>query len=173
MTVRPKSSFLLALLLTLGVLLLSSAPASAAFPIAKNGKIHACYKAKGKKRGTLRLFRGARVSCPKKWRRIAWYARIPAGSGPAGSQGSAGSAGAAVEQLEDRVNQLLARVEQLETLIPAVAALCTQTATLTKQVDNFEEALGDLKLNAVLTTLGGVLEVPTLPGAMGAFSCPS
>ncbi|HET8813338.1 MAG TPA: hypothetical protein VFM51_00095 [Solirubrobacterales bacterium] len=175
MTVRMKSSLLVALIGTAGLLLLSSSTVSAKFPIAKNGKIHACYKAKGKKRGQLRMFRGARVSCPKKWRRISWYATNPAGvPGSAGPQGQSGTAGnVAVEQLEDRVDQLLTRVEQLETLVPTVAALCTQAATLTNQVDNFGEALGDMKLNAVLTTLGGVLEVPTLPGAMGAFSCPS
>lgn len=175
MAVRLKTSIALALFGALALLLVSSAPASAAFPIAKNGRIHACYKAKGKNRGALRLYRGARMRCPKKWRRVSWPARsfqapIP---GPVGPPGPAGTVGPAVEELENRINQLLIRIEQLEALIPTVTALCSQTAALTNQVDDVEEALGGLKLNAVLTTLGGVLEIPTLPGAMSAFSCPS
>lgn len=173
-------------------LLLFAAPASAAFPIAKNGRIHACYKAKGKGKGALRVYRGARVRCPKKWRRISWPARhfsapavVP---GPAGPQGPPGTAGVAVEELEAKFAELLAKVESLEAIlsgitnqellaalatVQAVESLCGRASELAGQVDDVEEALGGLKLNAVLTTLGGVLEVPTLPGSLSAYSCPS
>ncbi|HEX2265710.1 MAG TPA: hypothetical protein VHH14_05450, partial [Solirubrobacterales bacterium] len=72
-----------------------------------------------------------------------------------------------------KVSELTTRVEQLEALVPTVQALCAQTTTLTSQVNAVEDALGGLKLNAVLTTLGGALDIPTLPGALPAFSCPT
>ena len=166
--------------------LVTSSPASAASPIARDGKIHACYKAKGKGKGTLRIVRNAKVKCPKKWKKVAWYASgVPGGQGEAGAPGSAGEGGAtgtpgvsgttgtvAVKQLEDKVTELLAKVKSLEALIPAVTALCTQASTLTSQINSLESVLGGLKLNAVLTTLGGLLEIPTLPGSLPAFSCP-
>jgi outer membrane murein-binding lipoprotein Lpp len=185
MPIRAKTAIPLALL-ALAALLLTAAPAVAA-PIVKNGKIHACYKAKGKGKGTLRVVRGAKVRCPKKWRKVAWHA-VPAGAlpaatapvGPPGPQGERGEKGlpgtaddAVVQQLEAEVTELTTRVEQLEALVPTVQALCAQTTTLTNQVNAVEDALGGLKLNAVLTTLGGVLDIPTLPGALPAFSCPT
>lgn len=173
----------LALLCTLGALLLTSAPASARGIVAKDGKIHACYKAKGKGKGTLRVVRNAKVKCPKKWKKTAWYAQVPVGpppvagpAGPPGPQGERGLQGTAgnlvVEGLEDKVTELLKKVESLEALIPTVTALCTQASVLTTQVNSLEEALGGLKLNTVLTALGGLLEFPTLPGALPSFSCP-
>src|SRR3954465_9798326 len=68
--------------------LFTSSPASAAGIVAKDGKIHACYKAKGKGKGTLRVVRSAKGKCPKRWKKVSWYA-----SGPAGPQGEAGSPG--------------------------------------------------------------------------------
>jgi hypothetical protein len=163
--------------------LLTSSPASAAGIVAKDGKIHACYKAKGKGKGTLRVVRSAKVKCPKRWKKVAWNAGGPTGSqGEAGAGGESGAAGlpglsgstgtVVVKQLEDKVTELLEKVKQLEALIPTVTALCAQASTLTTQLNSVEEALGGLKLNAVLTTLGGLLEIPALPGALPAFSCP-
>ena len=173
----------LALVAVMSAVLLLSAPASAAGIVAKDGKIHACYKAKGKGKGTLRVVRSAKVKCPKKWKKVAWNAAGPAGeggapgaTGEAGGNGSSGIAGTTgtvvVKQLEDKVAELLTKVKQLETLIPTVTALCSQASALTSQMNSLEDALGGLKLNAVLTTLGGVLEIPVLPGALPAFSCP-
>lgn len=159
--------------------LLTSAPATAAGIVARDGKIHACYKAKG----------SGKVKCPKRWKKTAWYAAgRPGPQGEQGSQGQIGATGATgatgaqgaagrnenvvVNELEDKVTELLTKVKELEALVPMVGALCTQASTLTEQANSMEEALGGLKLNAVLTTLGGVLEVPTLPGALPAFSCP-
>jgi len=188
MTIRARTSMPLTLLLLLG-LLVSSTGASAASPIAKDGKIHACYKAKGKGKGTLRLVRNGKVRCPKKWKKVAWYATGagfgtptgtpgPAGqTGPQGAQGEQGAAGTAgnvvVEGLEEKVKELLTRIEALEDLIPAVQSLCTQAETLTDQVNAVETAVSGLGLNAVLTTLGGILEIPTLPGSLPSFNCPT
>jgi hypothetical protein len=181
MTRPARTPMTLTLLSVLAALLLT-APSASAAPVGKDGKIHACYKWKGKKKGTLRVVRGAKVRCPKKWKKVSWYVKGPVGPpigapGPAGPQGEKGPAGttddAVVKQLEGKVSELLTRVEELEALLPTVQTLCTQVATLTSQVNAVESALGGLSLNAVLTTLGGVLDIPTLPGALPAFSCPT
>lgn len=187
MAILGKGRIGLAALGVLSALLLATASASGASLIAKDGKIHACYKAKGKGKGTLRVVRNGKVKCPKRWKKVAWYASgVPGAQGEAGAPGSAGEGGTngssglpgttgtvVVKQLEDKVTELLTKVKSLEALIPTVSALCTQAATLTNQVNSLEDALGGLKLNAVLTTLGGLLEIPTLPGGLSTFSCPS
>jgi len=198
--------FLLALC---AFVLLSSPPASAASLIGRDGKIHACYKVKGKAKGSLRVVRSAKAKCPKKWKKVSWYA-----SGPAGPQGESGSNGASgetgtngssglpgtnatatvVKGLEGKVTELLNKVTSLETVLngidnqqlkeaiasvadvkaleAAVGSLCSQSSALTSQLNSVESALGGLSLNSVLTTLGGVLNIPTLPGPLSSFSCP-
>lgn len=199
MTIRARTSLPLLLLVLVGSLVFSSS-ASAAFPIARDGKIYACYKAKGKGKGTLRVVRGAKARCPKKWRKTSWYAAgptaaAPGAPGPAGPQGSqgpqgergqAGTAGnVVVEDLEKQVNELLTKVVQLETLlggitrqdlldavgtVPVVAALCTQAETLTNQSNGLGTALSGV--NTILDTLT-VLALPAVPAALPPFSCPS
>lgn len=180
-------------------LLTSAPPASARGIVAKDGKIHACYKAKGKGKGTLRVVRNGKVRCPKKWKKTAWYASgVPGPQGEQGARGETGASGAigpqgvpgrnenvVVNELEAKVSELLSKVQSLEAILKGITntellaaiadtqALCGQVATLTDQLNSVEEALGGLKLNAVLTTLGGLLEIPTLPGPLSAFSCPS
>jgi hypothetical protein len=208
--VDTRNSVLAVFLLALcAFVVLTSAPASAASLIGKDGKIHACYKAKGKAKGTLRVVRSAKAKCPKRWKKVSWYA-----SGPAGPQGAAGSPGAAgetgtngsnglpgtpatatvVKGLEDKVTELLNKVTSLETVLnginnqqlkeaiasiadvkaleTTVGSLCAQSSTLTSQLNAVESALGGLSLNTVLTTLGGVLNIPALPGPLSSFSCP-
>lgn len=184
MTIRARTSLPLTLLLLLGLLLFAGS-ASAAPPVAKDGKIHACYKAKGKGKGTMRLVRNGKVRCPRKWKKVSWYAGGafsggpaavgPTGAtGPQGEQGQPGTAGnVVVKGLEDKVSELLTRVEGLEDLIPTVQSLCTQAEVLTDQVNAVETALSGLGLNGVLTTLGGLLEIPALPGALPSFNCPT
>jgi hypothetical protein len=203
-----RSASLLLLLALCAFVLFTSTPASAAGIVAKDGKIHACYKAKGKGKGTLRLVRSAKVKCPKKWKKASWYASGQAGSqGKAGAPGSPGETGTnggsglpgttgtvTVKGLEDKVTELLNKVQSLETILKGidnaqlkeaiaaiadvkaleatVGSLCSQSSALTSQVNAVESALGGLSLNAVLTTLGGALNVPTLPGPLSSFSCP-
>jgi hypothetical protein len=189
--------------------LFTASPASAAGIVAKDGKIHACYKAKGKGKGTLRVVRSAKAKCPKKWKKVSWYASGPAGpqgapgspggSGETGTNGSSGLPGTnatatVVKGLEGKVTELLNKVTSLETILAGinnqqlkeaiasvadvkaleatVGSLCSQSSALTSQLNSVESALGGLSLNAVLTTLGGVLNVPTLPGPLPSFSCP-
>jgi hypothetical protein len=134
MSIWGKFSLALASLAVLA-LLVSVAPASAHLLLAKDGKIHACYKTKGKGKGTLRVVRNAKVRCPRKWRKVSWYAVAPVAPpvavGPQGIPGPQGAPGpldtAAVDALENRVTELLTRVESLETL---VGSLCAQTEAL-------------------------------------------
>jgi hypothetical protein len=195
MAISGRAPVLLALLGALAALVLTSASASGASLVARDGKIHACYKAKGKGKGTLRVVRNAKVKCPKRWRKVAWSAAGPSGSqGGAGSPGAAGeaggtglpglsgAAGTVVKGLEDKVTELLKKVESLEAILKGVTnaellaaiantkALCAQVSTLTDQLNLVEEALGGLSLNTLLAV---VLEIPVLPGSLPSFSCPS
>lgn len=185
MTIRTRFPMLLLILALLGFLAFS-ATASAAPPVARDGKIHACYKAKGKGKGIVRLVRNGKVRCQRKWKKVSWYARgvsgpgLVAPPGPAGPEGKTGPQGekgtagnVVVEQLEDKVSELLSRVETLEDLVPTVQSLCTQAEVLTDQVNAVETAVSGLGLNAVLTTLGGILQIPPLPGSLPSFSCPN
>lgn len=193
-----RSASALFLLALCAFILFTSSPASAAGIVAKDGKIHACYKAKGRGKGTLRVVRSAKVKCPKKWKKVSWYA-----SGPAGPEGAAGNPGAngetgtnggsglpgttgtvTVKALEDKVTELLTKVQSLETIlqgidnqqlkeaiaaVPVVGELCTQATALTSKSGELGTALGGL--STVLDTLT-VLALPSIPTALPPFSCP-
>jgi hypothetical protein len=130
--VRPAP--VLFLLMLCAFILFAGSPAYGASIVAKDGKIHACYKAKGRGKGTLRVVRSAKVKCPKRWKKVSWYA-----SGPAGPQGAAGSPGGngetgtnggsglpgttgtvTVKGLEDKVTELLTKVQSLETILKGI-----------------------------------------------------
>lgn len=160
--------------LLVALALLVPAGSAAARPlVAKDGKIHACYKFRGKHKGALRVVHGPRVRCRKRWRKVAWSVRSSGGSaGAPGPQGVPGPQGpidtAAVEGLENRVDELLNRVESLETM---VGSLCAQTKVLNEQTT----ALGN-----TLSSLGTLLEValvafeaPTVPTALPSYNCPT
>lgn len=186
MTIRARFPMLLPILAVLAFSAFGST-ASAASPIAKDGKIHACYKAKGKGKGTMRLVRNGKVRCPRKWKKVAWYASAPSGPatiavpGPAGPQGERGPSGTAgnvvVEGLETKVSELLTKVTNLENALAnlagleaVVGSLCTQTETLTDQLNALENVVGGIKLNTILAVL---LEIPVLPGALPSYICPT
>lgn len=57
--------------------------------------------------------------------------------------------------------------------VPQVGALCTQATSLTSQSNQLGTALGGLSLNGILTGLGGLLNIPAVPTALPAFTCPS
>ena len=196
--------FLLALC---AFVLFTSSPASAAGIVAKDGKIHACYKAKGKGKGTLRVVRSVKVKCPKKWKKASWYASGPAGpqgasgspggNGETGTNGSSGlpgttATGTVVTQggLEDKVTELLTKVQSLETILnginntqlkeaiagiaktealeSAVGSLCTQATALTSKSGELGSALGGL--STVLDALT-VVALPSIPTSLAPFSC--
>lgn len=202
MTIRkrfPMSPFILALLAFLAF----SATASAAAPVAKDGKIHACYKAKGKGKGTLRLVGSGKARCPRGWRKAAWYANgapsspgLIASPGPAGPKGDTGPEGkqgvpgvegnVVVKELEDKVTELLTKVESLEGIlsgvtngellnaigaVPAVGALCEQAEDLTDQTTALGSTLKSL--NTLLDTLLLGFSPVEVPAALPSFSCPN
>jgi len=57
--------------------------------------------------------------------------------------------------------------------LPAIESICEQSEALTEQVNLVAGVVKGLGLNGVLTTLGGLLEIPELPEPLGNFSCPS
>ena len=188
----------LSLLAVLGLTAFGST-ASAASPVAKDGKIHACYKAKGKGKGTLRLARNGKTRCPRKWKKVAWQASGvsvagqpgPTGqTGATGSQGERGATGTAgnvvVTELESKVNELLTKVQGLEAVlkgvtnadllgaidaVPAVGALCEQTEDLTSQTTALGTTLNSL--NTLLGTLVPLFSPVSVPTALPPFSCPN
>jgi hypothetical protein len=52
-------------------------------------------------------------------------------------------------------------------------SLCSQASSLTSQVNLVPGGLAGLGLNGVLTGLGGLLNIPSLPGLLTAYTCPS
>lgn len=197
----PRVLLILFLALAAGLLLSSSGTASAAAPpIAKNGTINACYKTKGKGKGTLRLVGSGKARCPRKWRKVAWQTTPAAGPrGEAGAPGVAGQPGPAgnsglpgadandlIVGLEGKVAQLLVKVETLEGVlagvtnedllgavaaIPAVGALCEQTEDLTGQANALLTSVGGL--NTLLDTLLVLFDPIGVPTALPSFNCPT
>jgi hypothetical protein len=179
------ASLRLALALAIGllgaVLLLGSAgePASAAPLVGKDGRIHACYKVKGKAKGTLRVVRSAKVRCPRRWKKVAWNAGGPAGAvGPAGATGEPGARGeiglpgtagnVVVKGLEDKVTELLTKVQSLESALALtnaqLAIVCSQAEALTGQSNALRTVIGGISV------VGALLTVPALPAALPAFT---
>jgi hypothetical protein len=174
--------------------------ASAAPLVGKDGKIHACYKAKGKGKGTLRVVRSARVRCPRGWKKAAWNASGQAGSageqGAAGGPGGAGEAGgqgaggaaatsAKISSLESQVTELLTKLKSLESIlagvtntqlkeaignVPVVATLCAEAKKLNEQSNGLGESLS--ALNTVLDPLLALFSPVSVPAALPAFQCP-
>jgi hypothetical protein len=183
----------------LAALLLAVSASPAASLVARDGKIHACYKAKGKAKGTLRVVRSAKVRCPRGWKKTAWSATgspgaagengAAGGNGQSGSQGGTGATGTAgttakVESLESKVTELLSKVQSLESIlsgitntqlkeaignVPVVASLCTEAKKLNEQSNGMGSALSGL--STVVDTLT-ILALPAVPAALPAFECP-
>jgi hypothetical protein len=153
--------------------------ASAATPIGKDGVIHACYRVKGKPKGSLRVVRSARAHCRRGERKVAW-ALIPAGgvdgqsgqggqSGASGQGGQGGAAGRSGEggmagapgpneaALEAKVASLTLKVESLEGLLKGVNV--GDLSSLPGKVNGIESLLSDVEvgdLSNAVDTLGDV-----------------
>jgi hypothetical protein len=191
---------LLASALTLACL---GQPASAASLAGKDGMIHACFKAKGKGKGTLRVVRSAKAKCPRGWKKTAWNARGPAatggsgeggsagGNGEAGAPGSTGATGAGgtkgtVTSLEKQVTELLTKVKSLESILSGINNAQLKEAigavpvvqTLCTQATKLNEQSGQLgdsvqALNGVLGPLLLAFAPVSVPTALPAFACPA
>jgi len=125
--VQAKGSARLALIAAaalLGIVLLvtgSGESASAAGIVGRDGKVYACYRTKGKAKGTVRLV-AKKKKCRKGERKISWNATGPAGesgqNGSSGEPGAGGEPGAA--GLEGRIEKLTNRVETLEEKLKGI-----------------------------------------------------
>jgi hypothetical protein len=175
-------------------------PAAAAPLVGKDGRIHACYKAKGKAKGTLRVVRSARARCPRGWKKAAWNASGGPGAagegenggngvgepGSAGGNGANGTAAtnAKVSSLESKVSELLTKLKSLESILAGVTN--TQLKEAIGNVPVVATLCGEAKklneqsngLGTALGALGALLDpltggaLPTIPAALPAFQCP-
>jgi len=117
----------------------------AASPVGKDGAIHACYKVKGKPKGTLRVV-GAQKRCKRGERKVVWNAAGQGGqSGGAGQNGTSGSG----QPGQAGTNG---------TSSPNEVALKTEIASLNVKIEGLEKILGGLTngdlLNVVSTVKG-------------------
>jgi hypothetical protein len=188
----------LVLLAMCAFVLCTSSPASAASLVGKDGKIHACYKVKGKAKGTLRVVRSAKVKCPKRWKKVAWYVSGPAGpqgeSGANGGNGETGTNGSSglngtpatatvIKGLEGKVTELLTKVQSLETILKGIdnTQLKEAIAGIAK-TEALESAVGSLcsqasaltsKSGELGTALGGLSTIVDTLTLMGLPSIPT
>jgi hypothetical protein len=117
----------LALLAAVALCAALSTDAGAAKLVGKDGKVYACYKAKGKSKGAVRLV-AKKGKCKRGEKKISWNVGGPAGeagqggeSGSSGESGAAGEAGSAgVKGLEGRVQALTTKVTSLEGILSGI-----------------------------------------------------
>ncbi|HET8863701.1 MAG TPA: hypothetical protein VFM94_10670 [Solirubrobacterales bacterium] len=175
--------------------LLMTGAATAAQPYGKDGVIHACFKAKGKNKGALRVVPAAR-GCKRLrgWRPIAWSANGSSGAlgqngsqgagggrgeqgeaGPEGKQGLQGLAGQVEESLVETVKtqsaEIKALTDQLTTLEGTVEGACAQLTALTDQTNDIVTGVTSLDLNNALELIGAVIAFPNLPATLETFEC--
>jgi hypothetical protein len=119
--------------------------ASAAGIVGRDGKVYACYRTKGKAKGTVRLV-AKKKKCRKGERKISWNAVGPAGEG--GQGGANGEPGAGGELgatgLEGRIEKLTNRVETLEEKLKGIS-----NATLNEVISKLQGVSGAQLQDAV------------------------
>jgi hypothetical protein len=101
--------------------------AGAAKLVGKDGKVYACYKAKGKTKGAVRLV-AKKGKCKRGEKKISWSAVGPAGesgtNGESGSNGESGATGAGEKgttgALEQRMTALTNKVTTLESVLSGI-----------------------------------------------------
>ena len=121
---------LVGVLLAMGMVLLLclGAPAAQGAAVGRDGRIHACYRVKGKPKGALRVVRSARAHCRRGERKATWSA-VPSsgasqgGQGGQGAQGQAGASGSAGDEaaaLKAQVGALSLKVQALEGVLQGI-----------------------------------------------------
>ena len=103
--------------------------AGAAKLVGKDGRIYACYKAKGKAKGAVRLV-PKKARCKKGQKKISWSVAGPAGesgqggesgsNGEGGSGGESGSNGVTAKGLENKVQALTTKLTSLESVLKGI-----------------------------------------------------
>lgn len=106
--------------------------AGAASPVGKDGKIHACYRVKGKPKGSLRIVPAKQKRCKRGERKVAWNASsmtgVPGvngtvgttGSSQAGANGANGTDGSTEAGLKTQVASLNVKIDSLEKTLEGV-----------------------------------------------------
>jgi hypothetical protein len=98
--------------------------------VGKNGRVYACYKAKGKNRGAVRLV-PKKGKCRKGEKKVSWSVAGPAGqsgeNGQNGENGAGGEGGAGGEKgtagtqtLEKQVQSLTSKLTSLESVLKGI-----------------------------------------------------
>jgi len=188
-------------LLGVAVLVTTLAQPAGAGLVGKDGKVYACYRTKGKAKGTVRLV-AKKKKCRKGEKKISWNATGPAGesgqNGSGGEPGSPGELGATglegriekltnrVETLEEKLkgitnatlNEVISKLQgvsgkQLQDAVKAVANVNALCAQATKLTDQTQALGGAFETAKVLGLMGLSLAVPDLPLALPDFGCPA
>jgi hypothetical protein len=201
---QPRTVLALAIASALSAALLTTGmvgTAAAAGLLGKDGKVYACYRTKGKAKGTVRLV-AKRKHCRKGEKKISWNATGPAGEGGQGGSnaepGLGGETGVAglegrIEKITDRVetlesklkgitnatlNEVVSKLQgvsgaQLQEAVKSVANVKALCSQATKLTDQ-TQGLGDaFKTAEVIGGLGLSLLVPGLPTSLPDFGCPA
>jgi uncharacterized protein YoxC len=133
------------------------AGAASAQSFGKDGTIHACYKAKGKNKGALRVVPASRA-CRKLrgFRPLSWGADSTAGgAGQSGSQGAAGSGGDVGQPGPEGKQGTPGAASQVEkSLIDTVDSQTKQINSLTKEVTDLTDEVLDLEGDVTTLTSG-------------------
>ncbi len=168
MKLTTKATVSIALVLTLCCTVLAAGAGGAGIPN-RDGTIHACVVAKGKKRGSVRLVRSVNACRKHRGERpLSWNASgvtapgAPALAGPEGRSGPQGERG---------IQGVVGPAGQIEqSLLDTIAAQKTQIDSLTTQVQTLGQGLGDLEgvVSGVQGGLAGLEgNVGDLEGAVG------
>jgi hypothetical protein len=158
--------------------------------VGKDGRVYACYKAKGKRKGAVRLV-PKKVKCRKGERKISWNGAGRAGeagsggengeNGTGGETGAAGETAATVKGLEGRIAQLTSKVTSLEGVLKGITntellgALTKLQGISGTQLQETVASLADVKalctqatkLTSQLNTVGGLFGAFTIPPLLG------
>ena len=141
-----------AVLFSLFALTLAARPAAAA-PIGSDGVVHACYKAKGKPKGALRVVKpGKKCKAKKGEKAIAWT--VFGTPGATGSQGDTGAAATQGATKQDLLT-LLGLIQQQSSVIDQLTG---QLGALGVDLDDLTSQLGLLNgdVNGLESILSGV-----------------
>lgn len=101
--------------------------AAGATLVGKDGRVYACYKAKGKRKGAVRLV-AKNAHCRKGEKKVSWGVTGPSGeNGSNGESGSNGEGGAGGEKgstttqgLEKQVQSLTSKLTSLESVLKGI-----------------------------------------------------
>lgn len=170
----------IATMAALCALVFSTAGAATARPLGKDGTIHACYKAKGKNRGALRVVPTSR-GCRKMrgWRSVSWSAVGTGASGQVGSQGTAegsgaqgqpgspgspgpegkqGQQGVAGQVEKSLLDTIQIQTDEINALTNQVTDLSGEVAGLEGDLTDLTGGLGDLE-GEVTNLSGGLMDL--------------